>query len=277
MSKYSHPAHEGKNNLKPSANWSQLLIEAVTKPGLLSSAYAAFHNYSIGNQLLALVQCEQRNLPPGPICTFQGWQGKGRRVKKGERALWLCIPIKLRRRDEAEQREERGTFTTFVFKPRWFVLSQTEGDPVEPPPIPAWDRARALAALGITEIPFEELNGNVQGYARKRSIAISPLAVMPHKTTFHELAHVVLGHTEEMDFADTELTPKNLREAEAECVALILCESLSLPGAEFSRGYVQNWLAGDIIPEKSAQKIFSAADKILKAGAPVAASAEVES
>ena len=66
--------------------------------------------------------------------------------------------------------------------------------------------------------------------------------------------------------SDTEYTPKNLREAEAESVALICCESLGLPGAEFCRGYIQNWLSGDVIPEKSAQKIFHAADQILKAG-----------
>jgi hypothetical protein len=97
-------------------------------------------------------------------------------------------------------------------------------------------------------------------------VAISPLAALPHKTLFHELAHVELGHTAEADFNDTEHTPRNLREAEAEAVALILCESLQLEGAEYCRGYIQNWLKGDTIPEKSAQKIFGAADRILKAG-----------
>jgi hypothetical protein len=45
----------------------------------------------------------------------------------------------------------------------------------------------------------------------------------------------------------------------------------SFPGADFARGYIQNWLSGEVIPEKSAQKIFRAADRILKAGAPVVA------
>jgi hypothetical protein len=31
-------------------------------------------------------------------------------------------------------------------------------------------------------------------------------------------------------------------------------------------GYIQNWLVSDVIPEKSAQKIFGAADRILRAG-----------
>jgi hypothetical protein len=47
---------------------------------------------------------------------------------------------------------------------------------------------------------------------------------------------------------------------------MLLCGSLELPGSEFCRGYIQNWLQGDVIPEKSAMKIFGAADRILKAG-----------
>ena len=82
----------------------------------------------------------------------------------------------------------------------------------------------------------------------------------------------MLGHTAEMDFADTERTPKNLREVEAEAVALLCCEALNLAGADYCRGYIQNWLYpmvgynGQGIPEKSAQKIFHAADRILRAG-----------
>jgi hypothetical protein len=77
---------------------------------------------------------------------------------------------------------------------------------------------------------------------------------------------VVLGHTQESSISDSERTPKNLREVEAESVAMLLCESLGLTGADFCRGYIQNWLDGEPIPEKSAQKIFGAADRILKAG-----------
>jgi hypothetical protein len=153
-----------------------------------------------------------------------------------------------------------------VWKPRWFVLTQTDGEPVEMQSIPSWDKETALANLQISQVEFEELNGNIQGYAKKRSIAISPIAAMPHKTLFHELAHCILGHTTENDFQDTEQTPKNLREVEAESVALLLCESLGLQGAEYCRGYVQHWLEGYVIPEKPAQKIFGAADRILKAG-----------
>ena len=73
--------------------WSALLVEAVNKPGMIMEAYSAFHSYSIGNQILALVQCQMRGLEPGPINTFPGWQALGRTVKRGERALILCMPI----------------------------------------------------------------------------------------------------------------------------------------------------------------------------------------
>ena len=57
--------------------------------------------------------------------------------------------------------------------------------------------------------------------ARNRTIAINPVNPMPHKTRFHELAHVLLGHTSEGTMNDGELTPRNLREVEAESVALL--------------------------------------------------------
>src|SRR5262249_10837605 len=87
------------------------------------------------------------------------------------------------------------------------------------------------------------------------------------RTLLHELAHVVLGHTIEAAQSDSEITPRNLREAEAESVALLCCEALNLGGAEHCRGYLQHWWGkGNPIPERSAQRVFKAADLILKAG-----------
>jgi hypothetical protein len=125
--------------------------------------------------------------------------------------------------------------------------------------------------LDVSETPFDLTDGNTQGYAKGRTVAISPLARVPHKTIFHELGHVVLGHMAEADFADPERTPRGLREVEAEAVTLICCETLGLDGAEFCRGYIRNRnRTGEPVPEQSAQKIFRAADLILKAGAPPA-------
>lgn len=260
------------------AQFSDLLRRALTEPGIVSRAYTAFHGYSIGNQILALVQCGERGIPPGPIATFMGWKEKGRYVRKGEKAIVLCMPVTCKRTsaddgtDDASDPNTRGaTFTRFIFRPNWFVLSQTDGQPIDPPTIPAWDHSRALAALGIAEEPFTSTDGNCQGYARERTIAVSPVAELAHKTRFHELAHVVLGHTAEAEsgLTDSELTPRSLREVEAEAVALVCLEALGLPGADHCRGYIQHWNAhrgAEPIPDRSAQRIFKAADQILKAG-----------
>src|SRR6185503_19583671 len=73
--------------------WSDLLTQAVTQPGLILKAYSAFHGYSLGNQLAALLQCHRHSIEPGPIDTYKGWLDKGRQVRKGEKAIWLCMPL----------------------------------------------------------------------------------------------------------------------------------------------------------------------------------------
>ena len=82
--------------------FADLLSRALTEPGVVSRAYSAFYGYSVGNQLLAFVQCNEREIPPGPIATFMGWKEKGRCVRKGEKAIMLCMPITAKRK-AAEQ------------------------------------------------------------------------------------------------------------------------------------------------------------------------------
>ncbi|MCH7750415.1 MAG: DUF1738 domain-containing protein [Acidobacteria bacterium] len=254
--------------MTPTASFADLLRSAVTEPGIIASAYSQFHRYSLGNQLLAWGQCLERGIPPGPMATFPKWKDLGRHVRKGEKALTLCMPVTVKRPTDADpEADSVAVFTRFIYRSRWFVLAQTEGQDIEPAPIPSWDRARALAALEVVEVPFDATDGNVLGFARARSIAVSPINPMPHKTRFHELAHVLLGHTSAGVQTDSEVTPRNLRECEAESVALLCCAALDLPGVAECRGYVQRWWGqGNEIPERSAQRILKAADQILKAG-----------
>lgn len=248
-------------------NFSDLLDKAISEPGRLSKAYFAFHGYSLGNMILAWSQCEARGIPLGPIASFNRWKELGRHVTKGQKAIELCMPITCKRKAESEG-EEDATFTRFVFRRNWFVLAQTEGADYQPPTPASWDKARALAQLGIAEIPFDMLDGNCQGYAKGQSVAVSPVAGHPFKTLFHEIAHVLLGHTtEHQTMNDDERTPRTLREIEAESVAMLCCAALELPGVDDSRGYIQHWnKTGEAIPEQSARKILKTADAILRAG-----------
>jgi antirestriction protein ArdC len=248
------------------ANFSQLLNDAINQPGILSKCYSTFHGYSIGNQLLAYSQCIARDIPIGPIATFKKWKDLGRSVSKGQKAIALVLPVTIAKKDEAGEKTG-DVFQLFTLRNNWFVLGQTEGDDYAlEVVIPTLDKAKALETLSITEVAFSHTDGNCQGYAVSNKIAINPVAALPHKTRFHEIAHIVLGHTKEGQLSDSESTPRDVREVEAEGVAYILCSLLNLSGLNESRGYIQNWLQGAEITDKTAQRIFSAANKILEAG-----------
>lgn len=254
---------------QPNLDWSTLLTDAVEKPGKLLEAYRHFHNYSLGNLAAITYQLAARGMNPSPIATYKRWQELGRQVKKNQKALWLCQPVIIpgdTTKDEAGNTLESETRVFFKWRKGWFSLDQTEGEELPAPePIANWDETKALAALNITRTAFHHGNGNVQGYANsRREVAINPMAQLPYKTMFHELAHIVLGHTD-MTAHGFKL-PTNIQEVEAESTAMLCVATLDLPGVEYCRGYIQNWLKGNEIPEKSAQAIFKAADTILKAG-----------
>ena len=106
---------------KPMVSWAALLQEAVTKPGYIHEAYSRFHSYSLGNQLLALFQCFERGIQPGPLATFPKWKELRRHVKKGEKALTLCMPITCKRTktvtaEDGTELPEEFAFTHFTYK-----------------------------------------------------------------------------------------------------------------------------------------------------------------
>src|SRR5213596_2244182 len=99
----------------------QLLEEAVTKPGTLMRAYSLFWNYSLGNQILALIQANKRGIPQGPIASFNRWKELGRHVKRGEKAIELCMPVTCKRTvteqgPDGTHVENEITFKRFVFR-----------------------------------------------------------------------------------------------------------------------------------------------------------------
>jgi hypothetical protein len=92
-------------------------------------------------------------------------------------------------------------------------------------------------------------------------LAINPVAALPHKTLFHEFAHVLLNH------ANDKTVPIALGEVEAEGVALLCCEALGLDGAAYARGHLQHWLKDGKLTSAMAQRIITTAQCTLDAGA----------
>jgi antirestriction protein ArdC len=245
-------------------DWQQLIDEALTLPGNTGQVYNRFYNYSFLNQLLLRMQGVAE-----PVATYKRWASLGRQVLRGSKAKAILRPITVKRED-AEGNEE--AFTRFKMVNCLFGLSETEGEALPPAEIPEWNLDQALDALGITRVPFEATNGNMQGYSIDRNIAVSPVAVYPLKTTIHEVGHVVLGHTKhEIDLFHPELMHRGVKEFQAETTSYLTMNELELMTPEqatVSRGYVQSWLGSQRPSDYAIRQVFSATDTILRAGRP---------
>ena len=251
-----------------SVNYSDMLQEILTKEGTVSQCFNTFHNYSVNNQFLAYWQLKAKGLQVSPINCFSNWNKMGRKIKKGEKALWLWMPLGGGVRKEVDENGEEHIYQTpvrFGFKNRWFALSQTDGEEVkaEELKLPNFDFNKVYNFYGIKIIPFEKINGNVQGYARtlERELAINPLAEEPEMTILHEVAHIALNHCEAKYGND-------LKELEAEAVAYIVGSVLKLSEEQLShsRGYIQGWFKGNEVPADSAKRIMKVANKIIDLG-----------
>ena len=251
-----------------SVNYNDMLSEILTKEGTVSKCFSLFHNYSVNNQFLAYWQLKSKGLAVSPINCFTGWNKLGRTIKKGEKALWLWMPLGqgyTKVKDENGEEKLVPSYVKFGFKNRWFALSQTEGKEIEPEKLelPNFSFNKIYDFYGIKLVPFEKMNGNVQGYAdtKARTLAINPLAEDPEMTILHEVAHIALNHCE-VDYGNY------IKELEAEAVAYIVGSVLNVNEEQLShsRGYIQGWFKENEVPEKHAKNIMKVAQKILDLG-----------
>lgn len=208
-----------------------------------------------------------------PVATYKRWQAIGRQVVSGAKAKEVLVPLLRTERvapdpNDPEAPRTREVLTGFKLVRSVFVLSDTAGEALPPAPVRHWHYANALINLGIQEVPFTEMDGNVQGYSEGHSIAINPVAMHPEKTRFHELGHVVLGHT--LPWLRAEYaTHRGVMEFQAEGTAYICMnelERMDEAAASHSRGYIRHWLQDEQPPEQAIRQVFGAADRILRAG-----------
>jgi antirestriction protein ArdC len=242
-------------------DYEAMTQKALTEPGVISKCYSLFHDYSIGNQFLAMLQLDTLE----PINTYKGWQALGRQVKKGGKAIELLMPVTKKMTNEATGEEETKRF--FISRKNWFGISQTEGKSLELPSVPTFNIKDALAKLEIEQVQYRQVNGNCQGYAypNKKQIAVNPVAENPFKTMLHEIAHCLL-HSEAETMNDAIILPRCVKEVEAELTAYLVSVILGMEtGLAESRGYIQAWFSrGDEKPRLN--KVYGAVNSILNAG-----------
>lgn len=279
------PMH-GENNDK--LDFKAVLVEALSVPGKMSNAFSRFYRYSFLNMLLVFMQTGKLE----PMGNFKFWTEKmGRKIVSGSgSALFVNHPYPVYKRDEAGNvvvidGRKVIAFMRFYPKASVFQLFQTDGPELVLPELPDWNKDMALKSLDITEVPFSDGDGNVQGYSIERKLALNPVAAAPFKTLIHEIAHIVLGHTDRDSLKEYQ-QHRGIREFQAEATALLVCKELDVDGFDdsASRAYIQSWLSHDgrgasaflkrqgltgkaeLIDDEVVREIFAATDKILVAG-----------
>ena len=225
-----------------------------------------FHNYSIGNLVLANFQLLERNggLDGEGIdllASYKLWQKKGRQVRKGEKALYILAP-----RFKEIVDEETGEV---VDKKMWFArvpvfdISQTDGDELE--------QDYTCNNLNFTYdeivsrvkgIKVNESNKQVtRGYTDGKEIWVSKYISDSRKicVLFHELAHYHLHFGE-----NRKEIPKDVRELDAESVSYMVASACGIVNDE-SSSYIREWAgnnAHDVISGRG-QMLIDTALKII--------------
>lgn len=229
----------------------------------------SFHHYSLGNLLLILNQCPTATRVAG----FRQWQGKGRQVRKGERAIRIfgysrktITPETDRPAPAAEAETTEDSQRTITYYPVLSVFDIGQTNPTDPdatdpdaddPSTPA-HRLTGDDQLGILDavtnyltqrgwtVEREQISGSANGYTdpTTRRVAIDDHLSPAHaaKTALHEAAHVIL-HAEQSP--NDYVGHRAIAETEAESVAYVVAGLLGVDTSRYSIGYVAGWSAAD--------------------------------
>lgn len=251
---------EAVERLVTGADWKAMLDVA-----------ARFHSYSPNNIWLILAQRPDATRVAG----YRTWQKLGRWVRKGEHGIGVLAPIVTRTKpidinDERDRPELvkmlRGFKVVHVFD-----ISQTDGAEL-PDVIPslltgtAPTHAWATLATHITRAGFTLERGDCSGAngftdyttrtVRVRDDVDDAQAV---KTLAHELGHVLLHDT-----TDRTATDRVRMEIEAESVAYLVCQHLSITSDDYSFAYLARWSNGDTdLIRATAERAITCARRIL--------------
>lgn len=257
-----------------------------------------FHNYSFNNQLLIMMQRPTATQVAG----FGKWKEMGRDVQAGEKAIWIWAPKISRVKAPCPPGTKPDGYDAgkpFVyrrvltgFKPvTVFDVTQTAGDPLPSPPEIKYTREEGeappemrpaleaqIAAHGYT-LEYRDLPaGGPEGYTthNPKRVVISTRYSHAHASVVlaHELAHIELGHMEQVH--DYHTGPDGKRpqmEVEAESVAYIIGRRYGLNPGGTAFAYIDSWAKGDKKKvADTAERVVKAADAILSriAGADTA-------
>ena len=173
---------------------------------LFLTTMSKFHDYSIGNQILIMLQKPEAVRVAG----FNTWKDLGRWVMKGEKGIAIMAPmmppkLKPEKREQGEAEAETETEPRPVFFKVVYIfdVSQTEGKPLPEFEVPVLageaneelftDLLIHMRQRGVS-VDFESkpsLNPGVKGFYSQAGIWVRPEepGAQQLKTLLHEIAH----------------------------------------------------------------------------------------
>jgi antirestriction protein ArdC len=246
-------------------------LAAMTDQALFSdemsdylSFLGTFHNYSINNVFLIMLQNSGASLVKG----YKAWQEVGRQVRKGEKAIKILAPCTYKACDlkPSHPAYDAGSKRRVLVGFRVasvFDVDQTDGDDL---PSVEWrslgqseslrESLIAFAAAEGIDLTFDDVAdqyGGAQGMSKGGSIVIDHEAGV--KTIVHELAHEMLDHHGKGGGA--------VIECEAESVAFVVSDHFGVSDLA-SPNYVALHGADSDVIKKSADRIRKCASQIIK-------------
>ena len=254
---------------------------------------AGFHSYSFYNLLSIFFQNPEAQLVAGR----KAWKkNHNRSLKDGEyfNALWILAPIfknhayKVVVKDEegnpvldadGNQVMETKTWKKLVFfkSVPVYDISQTEGEEL--------DIGMNSAKFNGHQMTFEEVQKAFPEFNFKMVEAVSDgvayhdsnnISIAKRKnkaqevaSSFHEIAHHKLGHTNTQEAkgrfeGKTIQEMKQTMELEAEAVAYLVCTAIGIEHKEGSATYIGGWKGNREKIERSAYRVLKVAGDMVK-------------
>lgn len=241
----------------------EIADSVVSDPDLLlefaKKWHNGFHRYSIHNILLAWAQKPNFSLLAG----FKQWNSKGRRVKKGEKAIRILAPIK--KRIEDDNGEPMYLIKGFMPVPV-FDKSQTEGDEIS---VGASDLIKG-------DVNFDDMVKKCPIPVRIKDLGLingrtdgTFIWVTPRKnkaamvaTLLHEWSHVWLGHCDKESGILYENDNRSMHEIEAECTSFVVSGFLGIVNKK-SKFYIGSWGGREDEIKGRGRRIITVAEHII--------------
>ena len=239
-----------------------------------------FHNYSIGNLILIMLQKPDATRVAG----FSTWKDLYRWVKKGEKGIAIlapCMPPKQKKlapsvdvetRSEGEKPEEENEIRPVFFKVvHVFDVSQTEGKPLPEFEVPSltgeaneelFSKVKYLVEAQGVEVSFEsrpDQDPDIKGFYSGKLIWVRPeeSRAQQLKTLLHEVAHYYSEGVFRIPRADAETI--------AESVAFTIGAHFGFDTGTRSFPYVALWAKDKKVLEANLAAIRKVSAKIIDA------------